>query len=213
MATRISIAEQIQRDYVRALGADPKQPMKESIDRREMYPLINQVANELLAIVIKSAIKIGDLSINSSIIATYSNIAVKQEHGRYYVTIPVYPIILPRNMGVYSIIPQAGTAPALTDGRPFIPITQDDWDVLGDTDINDAGMLEGQVAFQVEGRKAFFTKNPTVTLVKLKLVISDPNLIGDNDPYPITPELEASLIERVLDILKSNTGKKTNTNN
>jgi hypothetical protein len=210
MATRLSLAEEIQRNYVRATGAVGA--LKSTIDRREIFPLINQVANELLSTVMMASIKVGDLSVPSSIVATYNNVAVATEHGRYFVTIPVYPLILPRNMGVYSIVPQTGTPPALTDGIPFIPITQEDWDVLMTTDINDTGMLEGQVAFYVEGRKAFFTKNPTVTTVKLKLLISDPNLIGDTDPYPITPELEAMLVLRVLDILKSNSARPQNPN-
>lgn len=200
MATRLSLAEQIQRLYKRAIGSE--ESAKDAIDRRELYPIIHQVTNELIGAVMQEAQKVGGITVPSSIVATYSAIGVSTENGRYYATIPVYPLMLPRNLGVYSIVPQTGSP--LMDGSPYIPITQEDWDLLSVSDINDSGMLEGQTAFYVEGRKAFFTKQPT-SYVKMKLLISDPSLIGDNDPYPITPEIEAALINRVLDILKANT--------
>lgn len=201
MATRLSLAEQIQIEYARATGNDGT--LKSSIDKRIIYPLINQVANELLMASIQVAIKMGDISVPSSVIATYSNIAVNTENGRYFALLPAYPLMLPRNLGVFSVIPQSGDP--LVDGTPLIPITNEDWDLLSTTDINDTGLLEGQVGFQAEGRKIFFTKNPTVSVVKIKLLISDPALIGDSEPYPITPELELALIARVLELLKSNT--------
>ena len=200
MATRVSIAEQIQLQFKRATGI--KDDAKNSIDRREIFPLINQVANELLGTVIQAGVKSGGIQIPSGTLATYGNCTTDIENGRYFVTIPVYPMSLPRNIGVYSIVPQSGSP--LLDGTPYIPITQEDWDLLSIADINDSGMLEGQTAFYVEGKKAFFTKQPT-SAVKIKLVISDPNLIGDSDPYPVTPEIETAIIERVLAILKSNT--------
>jgi hypothetical protein len=201
MSTRLSIAEQIQRDYKRWLGEEGS--LKEAIDRREVFPLINQVANELLGLQMQNGFKTGSIIIPSTIIATYSNHAVKQEHGRYYALLPVFPLSLPRNVGIFSVIPQSG-AP-LVDGKPFIPLTQEDWDLLRDTD---EGLLEDQIGYYVEGRQVFFTKNPLVTVVKFKLLISDPALMGDGDPYPITPEIEATLIERVLAILKGNTSKQ-----
>lgn len=200
MATKLSLAEQIQRLYKRAIGTE--ESAKDAIDRREIYPLIHQVTNELVGAVMQEAQKVGGISVPSSIIATYSANAVNIENGRYYANIPVYPLMLPRNMGVYSVVPQSGNP--LVDGSPYIPITQEDWDLLSVSDLNDSGMLEGQTAFYVEGRKAFFTKQPT-NVVKMKLLISDPALIGDNDPYPITPEIEVTLINRVLEILKGNT--------
>lgn len=207
MATRLSIAEQIQLQYKRALGL--KDDVKNSVDRRELFPLINQVANELLATVIQGGFKSGGLQIPSGTLATYGNCEVLSENGRYFVNIPVYPISLPRNIGVYSIVPQTGTP--LIDGTPYIPITQEDWDLLSIADINNSGMLEGQTAFYVEGKKAFFTKQPS-SVVKIKLVISDPSLIGDSDPYPVTPEIESALIERIVNMLKSNTAGQIHPN-
>lgn len=200
MATRLLLAEQIQRNYKRAIGSDDTP--KDVIDRRELFHLINQAANEVLGLSMQAGVKTGNISIPSSFIATYSNRDILVENGRYYALMPVYPIMLPRDMGVWSVVPQT----AGIDMTPFIPICQDDWDILTTTDINDEGMLEGYVAYYPEGRKVFFTKNPNVTKVKMKLLISDPSMIGDNDPYPLTPEMESEVVKRVLDLLKSNTG-------
>ena len=63
MATRVSIAEQIQLQFKRATGI--KDDAKNSIDRREIFPLINQVANELLGTVIQAGVKSGGIQIPS----------------------------------------------------------------------------------------------------------------------------------------------------
>lgn len=195
MTTRHSLTEQIQRLY----GKSNSLPIshKQLIRKEELDILVNQIANEMLSITVMESIKLGDLQIPSCMIATYSNNTVAQEEGRYYATLPAFPLTLRRNIGVFSVIPQTGTYPALTDGTPFIPITQEDWDLLRATD---EGLLEDQTGFYVEGRKVFFTKAVAVP-VKFKLLISDLSLIGDNDPYPISIEMEAGLKARALEYL------------
>lgn len=198
MTTRASLTEQIQRLY----GKSTDLPIshKQLIRKEEIDILVNQIANEMLAVTVKDSIKIVDMVIPRCMIATYSNNAVAQEEGRYFATLPVYPINIPRDgrdIGVYSVIPQSGSYPTLTDGSPFIPITQEDWDLLRATD---EGLLENQTGFYVEGRKVFFTGAVAVP-VKFKLLISDLALVGDNEPYPISKEMEAPLIARALEYL------------
>lgn len=198
MTTRASLTEQIQRLY----GKSTDLPIshKQLIRKEELDLLVNQIANDMLAITVKESMKIGDLYIPSCMVATYSNNAVLQEEGRYYAVLPTYPINIPkdgRDLGVYSVIPQSGSYPTLIDGTPFIPITQEDWDLLRATD---EGLLEDQTGFYVEGRKVFFTKAVAVA-VKFKLLISDLALVGDNEPYPISKDMEAQLIARALEYL------------
>jgi hypothetical protein len=195
MTTRNSITEQIQRLY----GKSVEIPIshKQLIRKEELNLLVNQIANEMLSLTVKESLNIGDLSIPSCMIATYTNNTVSQEDGRYFTTLPVYPIQVKRNIGVWSVIPQTGSYPNLSDGTPFIPITQEDWDLLRATD---EGLLEDQTGFYVEGRKIFFTKSVAVP-VKLKLLISDLSLIGDNEPYPISADMESALIARALEYL------------
>lgn len=195
MTTRNSLTEQIQRLYGKSVALPISH--KQIIRKEELNILVNQIANEFLSLTVKESLKVGDLEIPSCMIATYPNNTVTTENGRYVTTLPVYPIQVKRNIGVWSIVPQTGTYPDLTDGSPFIPITQEDWDLLRATD---EGLLEDQTGYYVEGRKVFFTK-AVATKVKIKLLISDLSLIGDNDPYPISPEMESQLIARALEYL------------
>lgn len=195
MTTRNSLTEQIQRLYGKSV--DLPISHKQIIRKEELDLLVNQIANEFLSLTVKESLKVGDLEIPSCMIATYPNNTVTTENGRYVTTLPVYPIQVKRNIGVWSVVPQTGTYPTLTDGSPFIPITQEDWDLLRATD---EGLLENQTGFYVEGRKIFFTA-AVATKVKLKLLISDLSLVGDNDPYPISSDMEAGLIARALEYL------------
>jgi len=195
MTTRNSLTEQIQRLYGKSV--DLPISHKQIIRKEELDLLVNQIANEFLSLTVKESLKVGDLEIPSCMIATYPNNTVTTENGRYVTTLPVYPIQVKRNIGVWSVVPQTGTYPSLTDGSPFIPITQEDWDLLRATD---EGLLENQTGFYVEGRKIFFTAAVT-TKVKLKLLISDLSLVGDNDPYPISSDMESQLIARALEYL------------
>lgn len=195
MTTRNSLTEQIQRLYGKSV--DLPISHKQIIRKEELDLLVNQIANEFLSLTVKESIKVGDLEIPSCMIATYPNNTVTTENGRYVTTLPVYPIQVKRNIGVWSVVPQTGTYPSLTDGSPLIPITQEDWDLLRATD---EGLLEDQTGYYVEGRKIFFTK-AVATKVKLKLLISDLSLVGDNDPYPISSDMESQLIARALEYL------------
>lgn len=195
MTTRNSLTEQIQRLYGKSV--DLPISHKQIIRKEELDLLVNQIANEFLSLTVKESLKVGDLEIPSCMIATYPNNTVTTENGRYFTTLPVYPIQVKRNIGVWSVVPQTGTYPNLTDGSPLIPITQEDWDLLRATD---EGLLENQTGFYVEGRKIFFTA-AVATKVKLKLLISDLSLVGDNDPYPISSDMESQLIARALEYL------------
>jgi hypothetical protein len=108
---------------------------------------------------------------------------------RFLLKLPAYPIHLPQDMGVWSVVSSAGLA--------YIPITTAAWDLLGSLD---EALLEDSVGFYVEGRKVMFTDQPSPT-VKVKLLIIDPALLGENDPYPVPPEYEATVLQRALELI------------
>ena len=195
MTTRSAIAEQVQLQYSKAVSSE--QSLKKTIDRREIFPLINQATNEILGVQFKESQKLGGVNVPSGMIATYSNNQVLTEHGRSYADLPIYPMPLERDMGVWSVVPQTGSEPALVDGIPYIPIVESDWSLLSATD---EGLLEGQVGYYIEGRRVFFTEAISGP-VKFKMLISDVELIGDTDPYPVTPDIELMVVERVAKML------------
>lgn len=191
MTTLGILTEQIQRLYKRASGSNRAE--KIVIDKRELRPLILQVANEVLGAKTQGILSFGDLSTPPCTIISFDAIAVTVVNGRSTAPIPVFPLQLPRDMGVWSVVAKT----AGNDGVAYIPISTGDWDLLSALD---EGLLEGQIGFYVEGKSVFFSAAPTTT-VKMKLLVADISTLADTDPFPVSPELEGQIIRGVLDIL------------
>lgn len=165
-----------------------REDLKPKIERREVGLLVDQAANELLSIEQMQAAKIGIVDIPTCMIARYTAQAATQVTP-FTATLPAYPIQLPMDMGVWSIKSSAGLA--------YIPIKTDFWDLMSGLD---EGLLEDQVGFYVRGRTVTFTRIPTTT-VDMELLIIDPSLLGEFDPYPIPADIELSVVERVVELL------------
>lgn len=185
MTTRNKIAEQVERLYMRSFD---REDLKPKIERREVALLIDQAANELLATEQQMATKVGIVDIPTCMIARYTAQAATQVTP-FTATLPAYPIQLPMDMGVWSVKSSAGLA--------YIPIKTDFWDLMSGLD---EGLLEDQVGFYVRGRTVTFTRIPTAT-VDFELLIIDPALLGEYDPYPIPVSMELKLAERVVAML------------
>ena len=108
--------------------------------------------------------------------------------------LPIKPLKLPRNMGVWSIFPS---------GEPdneFIPIEMGQASLIKSQPlIND---LLGQAGYEVYGNQVIFTKDltpPTGTYkVSMRLVIMDVEQYGEWDPLPILPEMEMQIKQEVI---------------
>jgi hypothetical protein len=185
MTTRNKISEQCERLYMRSFD---QENIKPKVERREVALLIDQVANEMLALQQQLAIKVGVVDVPTCMIATYAGQPVVSNKA----VLPAYPIQLPLDMGVWSVSPEPAAA-------TYIPIKTDFWDLLA---AEDEGLLEGQIGFYVEGRNIYFTAAPSAT-VKIKLLIVNPALLSEFDPYPIPADMEIKLIERVVALLAS----------
>jgi hypothetical protein len=186
MVTLNKLTEQARRIYARDFGK--REDVKPLVEDRELKLLIVQAANELLAIEPKQGTKLGDITIPTCMIATYTAQSVVGS-GPYHTVLPAFPIHLPQDMGVWSV--------ASSTGVEYIPITSAAWSLLSSLD---EGLLENQVGFRVEGRKILYTSVPSGP-VTVKLLIIDTSLLGDNDPFPISVEYEAAVISRALQLL------------
>lgn len=190
MTTRNKITEQAMRLYMRSFD---REDIKPKIERREVALIIDQVANEMLAAEQMQQAQAGMIDIPTCMIATYTAQAVTSSGGVFSTNLPAFPIQLPMDMGVWAVYPEPS-------GAALIPIKTDFWDLLR---AEDEGLLENQAGFYVEGRKIIYTKDPAVSTVKIKLLIVDPSLLGEYDPYPIPADMEFGLIARVVEILNS----------
>jgi hypothetical protein len=196
MTTKNILAEQIQRLYARFIDKDN---VSDVIDIREIKLLLAQSINKILKLQVSESFKAGQIDVPKCNLLEYT-CAVTSESGnnRSYITLPAIPLTLPLDMGIWSI---AASNAALT---PYIPIPAQDIIVFQGTNVS---ALEQQVGYYVQGKKVYFTKditlsaNGSITSVIVNLLVSDFSQIGDNDLLPISPEVEAVVIEDVLNAI------------
>lgn len=199
MTTKYILAEQIQRLYARFL--DKNNP-SDVIDIREVKLLVNQSLNKVLKLQVAESFKAGMIDVPKCNLMQYSNAAVVQDsaNSRAYVTLPAIPLNLPMDMGIWSVTPNSG---AMT---PYIPIPAQDMLVFQGTNL---GYLEGKIGYYVQGKRIYFTKditlvaNGSVSGVTVNLLVSDFSQLTDNEMLPISPEVESTIIDDVLQTISN----------
>lgn len=173
-------------------GGDPG--VASSISFNEIKIACGQVINQLLKTEYFSAnLQLGETIPNTSVIAKYENIPVTQIGNKSKAVLPVKPLMLPRNMGVWSVY-----LPDEPD-KEFIPLQMGQSSLLrSQLMIND---LLGQVGYEVRGLDVYFTKDITkggqTTEVNIELVIMDISQYGDYDVLPVAPEMEWQVVQEV----------------
>jgi hypothetical protein len=196
MATKAIISEQVQRIYARFL--DKNNP-SDVIDIREVMLLVNQAINKILKLEVAESFKAGLVDIpKCSLIQYTASVTADATNNRSFITLPVIPLTLPLDMGIWSI---SASNAAMT---PYIPIPSQDVLVFQGANLS---YLEGQIGYYVQGKKVFFTKditlagNGSISSVIINILASDFSQFGDNDMLPISPEVESAVITEVLNII------------
>jgi hypothetical protein len=171
-------------------------PVASSLSINEIKIACSQVINSLLRTEyfnINAAI--GETIPNGTVLALYEGVTVTgYTTGKSKATLPVKPLKLPRNMGVYSIF-----MPSQPD-KEFIPLQMGQAALLKSQPmIND---LLGQVGYEVFGDSVIFTKDLTQLFpnetVSMRLAILEISQYGDYDFLPIPPEMEFQVIQEVV---------------
>jgi len=162
----------------------------------ELKTSVCQVVNQLLKTeYLQINGKLGEKIPNGTVLGLYEDIEVTSWKNVSQCMLPVKPIKLPRNIGVYSIFDPENPS------FEFIPLQNGQWGLLQSQPlIND---LLGQCGYENYGMQIVFTKdissgdvnNPTK--VSMRLVIMDISQYGDFDPLPILPEMEFSVKQQV----------------
>ncbi len=123
----------------------------------------------------------------------YENIPVVKSGDKSKATLPVKPMMLPRNMGVWSVYPSDDIE------NEFIPLQMGQSSLLrSQLLIND---LLGQVGYEVRGLDVYFTKDitkPQGTTVDIEMAIMDISNYGDYDILPVPPEMEWTIVQEVF---------------
>jgi hypothetical protein len=175
-------------------------PVSGKVTPEEIKVAIGQVFNSLLKVdYLQINGRMGETIPNGSVLGLYENIPVTKYKNKAACTLPIKPIKLPRNMGVWSIFD-----PTWPD-REYIPLQMGQWGLVQSQPmIND---LLGQCGYECFGMQVLFTKDITdptgakATLVNMRLVIMDISQYGDFDPLPVLPEMEWQIKMEVLKLL------------
>lgn len=187
-------------------GGDP--PIASNISFGEIKISIGQVINQLLKIdYFQTNLAMGEKIPNGSVLALYEGIAVESWNGKSRATLPIKPLKLPRNMGVYAIYPnyhETVNSNYELD-KEFIPLQMGQGALIKSQPmIND---ILGQVGYETFGDTVIFTKDikeqyPQVELA-MRLAIMDISQYGDYDILPILPEMEWQIKQEVVKMYSS----------
>jgi hypothetical protein len=174
-----------------------------SLTFNEIKLACGQVINSLLKteyFTINSAAR--EVIPNGTTLGLYENIDVVSYNGKSKATLPIKPIKLPRNMGIYAIYPKYEANGIYDLDKEFIPLQMGQGALVKSQPlIND---LMGQVGYENFSMDVIFTKDlktlfPNIKLA-MRLAIMDISLYGDYDPLPILPEQEWQVIQEVYKI-------------
>ena len=198
MITKGKIIDQILRLSTGGSTNDEKE-----ISREDIALLVSQVINRLL--------KTEHLSVNMpldsdypphTLITTYIVERYPVEGPEkfvrdWYLKLPVMPISLPRNMGIWSITDEQGS-------EELIPIESGQQHQIGK--LEGLSQMEYQPFYWVEGqmiwvRYPLFGMDPEKKRLKVKLLIVDPTVIGEYDYLQIPIEMEESVVKEVLTLI------------
>lgn len=171
-------------------------PIAGKVSLFELKYSIGQVANSLLKIdYFQVNQRTREMIPNGTVLGLYENISISKYANKSQAILPIKPIKLPRNMGVFSIFDP------LNPDYEYIPLQMGQASLLKSQPLlND---LMGQVGYSNYGMQILFTRdisgpdpsNPTK--VSMRLAIMDITQYGDYDPLPILPEMEFQIKQEV----------------
>lgn len=178
------------------------------VTKQEINVLVGQSVNKLLKVEHMGVnMQSNDMFPPHTMISTYtitntgdgqSDNLDTYETTKARALLPVHPISLPRNMGVWSVSPEG-------DGdQQYIPIQSGQYSLVNSQDV--LQYLDNQVGYYVDGRYIIFTKDITaepfeVNTLKVRLLVVDATVLGPYDYVPLPADMEDAVIKDVLKTL------------
>ncbi len=172
-----------------------------NISLNEIKIAIGQVANSLLKTdYITSNLPMGEMIPNGTVLGLYEGIEVVSSNGKSQATLPIKPMKLPRNMGVWAVYPKYTTAGNYEYDKEFIPLQMGQGGLIKSQPL--LSDLLNQVGYECFGDKLFFTKDikslfPDIVLA-MRLAVMDISQYGDWDILPLLPEHEMAIKQEVI---------------
>tara|TARA_R100001369_G_C3324493_1_gene169471 strand:- start:1669 stop:2307 length:639 start_codon:yes stop_codon:yes gene_type:complete len=195
MITKGKLTDQILRLYSGGSANDEKE-----ISRDDINLLVGQTINRLLKTEHLSVnMQSGELYPPHTLITTYFvDLSSNSSNNPYvHAFLPVFPISLPRNIGVWSV-----SSPGCQD--EYIPLQTGQQSLISSQD--QLVFLETQVGYWVEGNVINFltdiTESPyNESKVRIQLLIVDPTIQGEYDYLQIPVEMEDAVVKEVLTLI------------
>ena len=186
-STKFLMAEQI---LLRLAGG--YRDVAQSVQMEDVVKAIEQVINTMFQTQYYSAtLPTGETVPDNLMIAFYEDISVVAYGDKAKADLPIVPISLPRNMGIYRVVN--------SEDIDFIPVPLGQGALLkADKLLND---LLGSVYYEVRKNEIIFSKDVTllgVDTVNMYLVVMDISLYSNTDPLPIPANMEEEIIEKVF---------------
>ncbi len=127
-------------------------------------------------------------------------------------TLPAIPIQLPMNIGVWRVY-RAGTP-----SDPFIPLQSMQYGIVGGVShTNLETILGSKVCYEYFSHKEVRINQSIpllgVTKVNVQLLVVDPTTLGFDDLLQLPPDMEAALVNSVLETLTRRIGVRDSVNN
>tara|TARA_R110002050_G_scaffold118847_5_gene236522 strand:- start:655 stop:1320 length:666 start_codon:yes stop_codon:yes gene_type:complete len=204
MITKGKLTDQILRLYTGGNPSDDKE-----ISRADVNLLVGQAINQILKKeYVASGISQGEMFPPHTLVTTYKSTIVANAGFQHpYALLPVMPISLPRNMGVWRVVPASSEADKVSSSfdQELIPIQTGQLSALNSQE--QTQYLEDQVGYWAEGNKIFFNKDVLNSsthrfgAVFISLLVIDPTVLGEYDYLAIPAEHEDSIIKECLTIL------------
>ncbi len=198
MATLYSISQGVEKLLQ---GSNP--PTASKFAMQEIKGYVIQTINSMLKTQHFSQTMAGGENIpDGLVLAEYDNIPVEQYKNTSRCALPIMPISLPINLGIFHV--------SKTDDiiNGFIPFQPGQLQMIGEeTLISD---VIGQVAYEPRGKYLIFNYDITtndadnaIPSVYMLLVVKDISLYGDWDLLPIASDMEQSVIQATFQMLAS----------
>lgn len=190
MATKKLIAEQV---LFRLYGGYPDSAAP--VQEPDVYKALEQKLNSTFKIRhFDSTLPSGETMPENSMIATYENNTVtRTDDGKSYSLLPIQPISLPKNMGIYLVYD-----PAHPD-MPFIPLQRgQSFLINSDELLND---LNGQIGYEPKNDRLIFRKDLTtygITAVTMELCVFDISQYSTTERLPIPSDYEEALVNELI---------------
>lgn len=130
--------------------------------------------------------KEGDNTVMAQYIYTYTGVEVqgKSGGGYPYIDLPDFYPSLPYNKGIKDVCPNEDLFnPYIRKNNPSVTMGLK------------CGELQGKLGWWPEGLKVYFDKDKSIAdTVAVKLLLPAPDAIGEDDPLPVTPEIQDEII-------------------